>query len=108
MTKLNLPSAPGGGDLSICPHCWYVNAYSSRICLRCLADMTTLLQESGGLHMSAPVQSPVPVKAAGRLTRLQRLVVLGFVVLLALAQLVMAFAPPPARRAPEVPLHGAR
>lgn len=104
MPRVNLPSAPAGGDFSICPHCWYVNAYSSRLCLRCLADMTTLLQESGGLRCSAPVQSPVPVRAGSRLSPLQRLVVLGFVLLLVLAQLATAFAPHVLRRTPIVPV----
>ncbi len=100
---MRLPSAPGGGDLSICPHCWYVNAYDTRLCLRCMADMTTLLQESGGLRMTAPVQSPVPVRAGSRLTPVQRGVVLGFVVLLVLSQFAAAFAPHVLRRAPLVP-----
>jgi hypothetical protein len=52
--------------------------------------MTLALQESGGLRRTAPAQSPVPVRGAERLTRLQRLVLLGIVVFLALAQVLAA------------------
>ncbi len=104
MPEMRLPSAPGDGELSICPHCWYVNAYATRLCLRCFADMTTVLQESGGLRLTAPVQSPVPVRAGSRLSPVQRVVVLGFVVLLVLGQLAAAFAPHVLRRAPLVPI----
>ncbi len=68
-----------------------------------MADMSTLLQESGGMRATAPVQSPVPVRAGSRLSRGQRLVVLGFVVLLALAQILAAFAPHLTRRTPFMP-----
>ena len=50
--------------------------------------METLLQESGGLRRTAAVQSPIPVAAAGRLTRLQRAVIGAFVATLATAYLV--------------------
>ena len=56
-----------GRDFVVCPHCWAVNP-PSRYCARCLADMTLLLQESGGRRWTAAVQSPVPVRAGARLT----------------------------------------
>lgn len=80
-------------DFSVCPHCWHLNGGGARTCARCLADVTTLLQESGGRRWTAAVQSPVPVRVGHRLSRLQRWAVLGFVALLALAQLAVAFAP---------------
>jgi hypothetical protein len=83
-------SAPAGGELAVCPHCWGVNPYAQRLCGGCGADMTLALQESGGLRQTAPAQSPVPVRGAGRLTPLQRLVLLGIVVFLALAQVLAA------------------
>ncbi len=55
--------------------------------------MTLLLQESGGQRWVAPVQSPVPVRGGARLSRAQRAVILGFVVLFGVAQLLAAFAP---------------
>lgn len=63
----------------VCPHCWMVNPGPFVLCARCGADMRTLLQESGGLRRTAPVQSPVPVGNArlGPVTR----VVLGLCVL---------------------------
>jgi predicted amidophosphoribosyltransferase len=82
-------SAPEGGELSVCPHCWHVNPHASRLCARCGADMRTVLQESGGLRHTAPVQSPVPVRA--RLSPVQRMLVLSFVALFALASLVTAW-----------------
>lgn len=88
-------SAPAPGPFSICPHCWYVNRYASRLCGRCGADMATALQESGGARRTAPVQSPVPVHGM-RLSRFQRVVVLGFLALLALGQFMGAFAVRPA------------
>lgn len=54
-----------------------------------------LLQESGGLRRTAPVQSPVPVR--GRLTVVQRVLVFGFVVLLALVHVVLALQGPAGR-----------
>jgi len=86
-------SAPAGGPLAICPHCWHVNPYAERLCARCGADMGTALQESGGLRRTAPVQSPVPVRPV-RLTALQRWMVAAFVALLAAAALAGAFVPP--------------
>jgi hypothetical protein len=87
-------------DFDVCPHCWHVNGPMARICLRCRADMTLLLQESGGQQWAAPVQSPVPVRGGSRLSRTQRAVILGFVVLFGVAQLVAAFAP---RISPHLP-----
>jgi hypothetical protein len=74
--------------LRVCPHCWGVNPTAERLCGRCGADMQTLLQESGGLRRTAAVQSPVPVRP--RLSAFQRALVLGFIVLLALAHLMGA------------------
>lgn len=90
-------SAPCGSALSVCPHCWNVNRYAERLCGRCGADMTTVLQESGGLRLTAPVQSPVPVRVGRRLGLVQRLLLLGVLVVLALAQLASAFSPPAPR-----------
>lgn len=88
------PSAPTPDDgFAVCPHCWHVNGPTLRQCARCLSDMSTLLQESGGQRWAAPVQSPVPVRVGHRLSRTQRLVIAGFVAMLALAQLAMAVAP---------------
>lgn len=106
MRNVRLNSAPGGGRLSVCPHCWNVNPNALRLCGRCGGDMTTALQESGGLRRTAPVQSPVPVRTGGRLSRLQRLIVLGVIVFLALAHLAVAFAPQPARPAAPAPASG--
>ncbi|HEX7050353.1 MAG TPA: hypothetical protein VF188_09145 [Longimicrobiales bacterium] len=86
-------SAPAGGRLAVCPHCWNVERYALRLCSRCGADMTTVLQESGGLRATAPVQAPVPVRARGRLTLFQRVVVLGFAALLTLAAAIGVWAP---------------
>ncbi|MGH7506453.1 MAG: hypothetical protein ACRELX_12410 [Longimicrobiales bacterium] len=83
--------APITGDaIAVCPHCWGVNTPAGRLCGRCGADMHLMLQESGGLRSTAPVQSPVPIRARGRLTRLQRALVLCFVLLLAIAHIVGA------------------
>jgi hypothetical protein len=88
------PSAPvPEDDFSVCPHCWHVNGPTLRHCARCLADMTTLLQESGGRRWTAAVQSPMPVRVGHRLTRTQRVVIAGFVVMLVIAQFGFAFAP---------------
>jgi hypothetical protein len=53
--------------------------------------MTTVLQESGGRRWTAPVQSPVPVRVGRRLTRRQRWVLFGMLVLFGAAQLTLAF-----------------
>lgn len=87
--------ASSGGarhGVAVCPHCWYVNPGAFRLCAGCRADMTTLLQESGGLRLTAPVQSPMPVRGV-RLTPLQKLIVLGFLLLLVLGNLLAAFGP---------------
>jgi hypothetical protein len=84
--------------VAVCPHCWYVNPGAFRLCAGCHADMRTILQESGGLRQTAPVQSPMPVRA--RLTPLQRVLVLGFLVLLAVGNALAAFAPRTPRLAP--------
>jgi hypothetical protein len=52
--------------------------------------MQLVLQESGGLRRTAPVQSPVPVNVRDRLSPIQRLVVLAFVLLLFMVQLLGA------------------
>ena len=86
----NVCAPVSGGPISICPHCWGVNVLAERLCGRCGADMHMLLQESGGARATAPVQSPVPVRARQRLSPLQRALVLCFVVLLAAAHLIGA------------------
>jgi hypothetical protein len=86
---LHPASAPlQGAGRGICPHCWEVNPGAFRLCARCGADMRTILQESGGLRRTAPVQSPVPVGVSARLGLVQRAVLGGFVLLLALSYLV--------------------
>ncbi len=86
-----LPTAPEApASLAVCPHCWGVNPHADRLCGRCGADMHTLLQESGGMRATAPVQSPVPVRVGGRLSPLQRALVLAFVVTLVAAQVLAA------------------
>lgn len=83
--------APGRADpLAVCPHCWEVNVRAFRLCGRCGADMHLVLQESGGLRLTSPVQSPVPVRVGARLSPLQRALVLCFVALLVVAQIVGA------------------
>ena len=96
-------SAPLGSALSVCPHCWNVNRHAERLCGRCGADMTTVLQESGGLRLTAPVQSPVPVRVGRRLGLMQRLLLLGVLALLALAPLASVFSPPSQRPAAAAP-----
>jgi len=93
--SLFAPREPSGP--SICPHCWEVNRRSYRLCGRCGADMTLLLQESGGLRRTAPVQSPVPVRGR-RLSRIQRLIVAAFAALIALSYVAgaLGFGLPPA------------
>lgn len=78
-------------DFVVCPHCWQVNP-PSRYCARCLADMTLLLQESGGRRWTAPAQSPMPVRVGGRLSRRQRWTLLGVLVLFGVGQLALAIA----------------
>lgn len=63
----------GSGDFLICPHCWGVSPFGRRLCERCGADPATVLQESGGLRWTAPVQSPVPVSRGRALSRGQRI-----------------------------------
>ncbi|MQA88972.1 MAG: hypothetical protein GEU90_01875 [Gemmatimonas sp.] len=55
--------------------------------------MTLRLQESGGARWTAAVQSPVPVRGTRHLTRAQRAVLLGVVVLFCLGQLLYVFTP---------------
>ncbi len=83
--RLRPLSAPAGGAVAVCPHCWGLNPGGKRLCGRCGADMTLVLQESGGLRRTAPVQSPVPVRVAGRLGVGARAVLLVMTALLALA-----------------------
>jgi hypothetical protein len=68
--------------------------------------MTLLLQESGGRRWTAPAQSPMPVRAGGRLSRRQRWILFGAVVLFGVGQVALALAgefwgPPPAATAGE-------
>ena len=82
------PFAPGpGGAPAVCPHCWELNLPAFLLCSRCGADMRTLLQETGGLRQTAPVQSPVPVRVGHRLSLPQRAALLGFLVALLLGHL---------------------
>lgn len=74
--------------MAVCPHCWELNRHARRLCGRCGADMHLVLQESGGLRHTAAVQSPVPVRIRDRLSPVQRMVVLGFVLLLFAAQIL--------------------
>lgn len=87
--------------VAVCPHCWMVNPGPFRLCARCGAAMDTILQESGGLRRSAPIQSPVPV-AGARIPPLGRFVLGAFVVVLALGYLVqlLPMAPEARRTAP--------
>ena len=90
MTPFLPPSAPVRGfgrGPSVCPHCWMVNPAPFRLCARCGASMETLLQESAGLRRTAPVQSPLPVAAGGRLSAFQRMVVGFFLAVLAMGYL---------------------
>lgn len=89
--SLRPQSAPGGEHPAICPHCWNVNPGPFRLCARCGASMETILQETGGLRRTAPVQSPVPVN--GRLSPFQRMVVALFLITLTLAYLVQLLPP---------------
>ena len=56
--------------------------------------METILQESGGLRRTAPIQSPVPV--TGRLSLAQRVVLGIFLLALALSYLAQLLPPRPA------------
>jgi hypothetical protein len=87
-------SQEGGADFVVCPHCWQVNP-PSRFCAKCLADMTLLLQESGGRRWTAAAQSPIPVRVGGRLSPWQRWVLFGAVILFGIGQLALALAPTP-------------
>lgn len=76
-------------DFVICPHCWHLNPPAA-LCARCFADMRTVLQESGGKRWTAAAQSPMPVRVGRRLTRRQRALLLGAVLLFALGQVAIA------------------
>lgn len=102
-TRIALPADAELRPISICPHCWEVNRWASRLCGRCGADMTLLLQESGGLRATAAVQSPVPVRVGSRLSPLQRFLVLVFVVILFAAQVMSAVFAAAARFIPASP-----
>ena len=78
-------------DFVVCPHCWHLNPQAA-LCARCFADMRSVLQESGGKRWTAAAQSPMPVRVGGRLTRRQRALLLGAVLLFALGQVAMAIA----------------
>jgi hypothetical protein len=109
----NPPFAPGpAGIPAICPHCWEFNRPGYRLCGRCGADMRTVLQESGGLRRTAPIQSPVPVRNGAVLSPARRLALLGFLMLLLLGQILGALLyarplPQPVRLAPAAPAGGA-
>ena len=62
--------------------------YALQLCGRCGADMSTALQESGGLRWAAPVQSPVPQPNARTLSVWLRAVLLLLVALLAVVRLI--------------------
>ena len=102
--------APDGPRMAVCPHCWELNRHAQRLCGRCGADMHLVLQESGGLRLTAAVQSPVPVRSGDRLSPLQRMVVFGFVIALFAAQVLAAIYASSWRVAPltgePVPLSG--
>jgi hypothetical protein len=94
----------GAPDFLICPHCWGVSPFARRLCERCGADPATVLQESGGLRWTAPVQSPVPVARGRPLTRAQRIGAAACLLVLAIgyvfgalgARAGVAFRPAPA------------
>ena len=89
-TRIALPFDADSRPIAICPHCWEVNRRAPRLCGRCGADMTLLLQESGGLRATAAVQSPVPVRVGARLSLVQRVLVLIFAAILFAAQVMSA------------------
>ncbi len=97
--RLRPASAPAGGSVAVCPHCWQVNVGGERLCGRCGADMTLLLQESGGLRRTPAVQSPVPVRVSGRLGPVTRALLLVMTLVLALAWLVVPLLGAAYRRA---------
>lgn len=97
--RLRPASAPAGGAVAVCPHCWQVNVGGERLCGRCGADMTLLLQESGGLRRTPAVQSPVPVRVSGRLGPVTRALLLVLTLVLALAWLVVPLLGAAYRRA---------
>ncbi len=97
--RLRPASAPGSGAVAVCPHCWQVNVGGERLCGRCGADMTLLLQESGGLRRTPAVQSPVPVRVSGRLGPVTRALLLVLTLALALAWLVVPLLGAAYRRA---------
>lgn len=74
-----------GSEAAVCPHCWMVNPGAFHLCVRCGADMSTTLQESGGLRWAAPIQSPVPAPGRPRLSVFQRVLVAAFVAIMALS-----------------------
>lgn len=98
-----MPTPSPQPDFVICPHCWQVNP-ASRYCAKCLADMTLLLQESGGRRWTAAAQSPVPVRVGDRIKPWQRRILLGALILFGIGQVAVALAPPPA----PAPSHGGR
>ena len=99
-------SAPGSEHPSVCPHCWNVNPGPFRLCARCGASMESFLQESGGLRLTAPVQSPVPVSR--RLSLVQRLVLGAFIALMALMYLSQLMPVPTTAPAAGAPAGGSR
>ncbi len=83
------PRSAPVGDVAVGPHCWGLNVGGERLCGRCGADMSLLLQESGGLRRTPAVQSPVPVRVSGRLGPVARALLLVMTLVLALAWLVV-------------------
>ncbi len=94
---------PDSRGLAVCPHCWGVNPHADRLCTRCGADMHTILQESGGLRATAPVQSPVPVRGRDRLSALQRALVRAVGLTLIAAQVLAAVFANRRAAAPVIP-----
>ena len=102
---LRPPTAPAErGHTAVCPHCWMVNPGPFRLCSRCGASMETLLQESGGLQRTAPVQSPMPVGNGPGLSGFQRVVVAFFLAFLALGYLAHLVPLPAAAGTAESPV----
>jgi hypothetical protein len=52
--------------------------------------MQLLLQESGGMRRTAPVQSPVPVAGGARLSPLQRALLFCFLAIMIVGQVMTA------------------